>query len=201
MAKSWGGTCGSCGGELTADARFCLGCGAPAPKHCAHCGAQQTSQARFCPECGVAVAIGGGADHSYDVASTVESSNGRISTSFNFEGPPHRNRQGSVSWGPPPASAPPGDTWTTTLSAQGTCSDDIDEYWVESLKVRAIWTEPGGYGTKEWSVEATCQKGSGSTELSWAFPAGMAGGTLTISATGGDDDGGDTWTYSYQWQP
>jgi hypothetical protein len=52
VAQLSGGTCGSCGGGLGADARFCPGCGAAVPKFCGMCGALRTSQARFCPECG-----------------------------------------------------------------------------------------------------------------------------------------------------
>jgi hypothetical protein len=135
---------------------------------------------------------------------TVESSNGRIAVSYNYDGPPHRNEVSSVSWGPPPASAAPGDTWTTALSAEGTCSFDIDEQgWAVSVSVIAIWTEAGQKGTRDWSAGADCQKGSASTPLSWAFPVHdeFSGDKLEIAVSGGDSHGGDSWTYRYEWRP
>ena len=51
---SLGGKCGSCGGELAADARFCPTCGAAVNRFCPRCGAPRAAQARFCPACGTA---------------------------------------------------------------------------------------------------------------------------------------------------
>lgn len=53
-----------------------------------------------------------------------------------------------------------------------------------------------------WGVRATCEHGSGSVELAWAFPdaAGMAGSTFEIIASGGSI-GRDSWTYRYEWRP
>jgi hypothetical protein len=137
---------------------------------------------------------------------TIDSSNGRIATSYDYDGPPHRHQVGSVSWGPPPASAAPGDTWTTTLSAEVTCSSD-DPGTIggdETLDVQALWTDDSGLAqTKQWNAVASCQQGPGSADLSWGFPAPYisSGATLEIDVSGGGAKGSDTWTYSYQWQP
>ncbi|MCB0306316.1 MAG: tetratricopeptide repeat protein [Calditrichaeota bacterium] len=50
--------CKSCGGDLPADAKFCLHCGAPAaPKEsaCPDCSAVNPADAKFCKNCGVAL--------------------------------------------------------------------------------------------------------------------------------------------------
>jgi hypothetical protein len=114
---------------------------------------------------------------------------------------------GSVSWGPPPASAAPGDTWTTTLSADVTCSSD-DPGTIggdENLTVQPLWTDDHGLVqvTPQWNVFASCQKGSGSTDLSWVFPAPYitSGATLDIGVSGSGAKGYDTWGYHYEWQP
>jgi hypothetical protein len=134
---------------------------------------------------------------------TVDSSSGRIAVSYNYDGPPHRNEVSSVSWGSPPASAAPGEAWTSTLEAQGTCSFDIDEQgWAAGVSVVAIWTEVGQKVTKDWSVNVSCQKASESTQLSWTFPVhDTTSDVLEIDASGGDSHGSDSWTYRYQWKP
>jgi hypothetical protein len=132
---------------------------------------------------------------------TVESSNGQIAVSYNYDGPPHRHETGSVSWGPPPASAAPGDIWTTTLSAQGSCSGDIDESWAIGVSAVILWT---GHSDINHTVAATCQKGSQSAETSLAFPAVHEGGfddSIEIDVSGGEPHGGDYWTYKYEWRP
>ena len=47
-------SCSSCGEALSADARFCERCGAPAPRPhaCSACGAAMKPEARFCTVCG-----------------------------------------------------------------------------------------------------------------------------------------------------
>jgi hypothetical protein len=133
---------------------------------------------------------------------TIDTSNGRIAASYKYTGtlyPPY-TEEGSVSWGPPPASAAPGETWTSTLSAQGTCSDASDPLGGGGLTVEATWTEGGRVTSKSSSVETSCQEGSASADLSWAFPA-HDGDNLTILAYGGEAHGEDLWTYTYTWQP
>jgi hypothetical protein len=132
---------------------------------------------------------------------TVQSSSGQISTFYNYDGPPHRHEESSSSWGPPPASAAPGATWTTTLSAQASCLGDIDESWAAGLGVAVFWTEDGVTENKQWSVSATCQKGSASTAVSWTFPTYRGpGDKVEINVSGGDSHGGDGWTYKYEWK-
>ena len=140
---------------------------------------------------------------------TINSSNGQITFLFDYnhdgsDGKLHRHEEASVSWGPPPASAAPGATWTSTLSAQGTCSFDIDSQgWGVGVSVAALWTAAGEKTTQQWSAGADCQKGSGSTELSWTIPVHdqYSGETFEIDISGSDENGGDSWTYIYQWKP
>jgi hypothetical protein len=137
---------------------------------------------------------------------TVDSSSGRIAVLYNYDGPPNRHDESSVSWGPPPASAAPGDTWASTLSATGTCSGDIDYAWAAGVDAWAEWTEAGEkqfYGPSEWSATVDCTRGSGSAALSWAFPAHgqFTGDALEIDVSGGDSHGHDAWTYHYEWRP
>ncbi len=137
---------------------------------------------------------------------TVDSSSGRIAVLYNYDGPPYLHYESSVSWGPPPASAAPGDTWTSTLSAAGTCSGDINEVWAAGVSAWAEWTEAGQnqfYGPSEWDVTVTCSRGSGSASLSWAFPAHgqFTGDALEISVSGGGSLAYDTWVYHYEWRP
>jgi hypothetical protein len=136
----------------------------------------------------------------------VDSSSGRIAVLYNYDGPPNRHEEASVSWGPPPASAAPGSTWASTLSAAGTCSGDIDFAWAASVDAWAEWTEAGEkqfYGPSEWAAHVDCTHDSGSASLSWAFPAHgqFTGDTLEIDVSGGDSHGSDTWRYSYEWRP
>jgi class 3 adenylate cyclase/tetratricopeptide (TPR) repeat protein len=48
--------CANCGGENTADARFCNDCGTALTAGCPSCGAVNRPGARFCNECGTALA-------------------------------------------------------------------------------------------------------------------------------------------------
>ncbi len=52
-------SCGACGTENPAGARFCMGCGAQLDRRCGSCGAPAPAEARFCMSCGAA--IGGAA--------------------------------------------------------------------------------------------------------------------------------------------
>ena len=132
----------------------------------------------------------------------ITSSSGAISVAYNYDGPPHRNEHGAVSWGPPPASAAPGDAWTTTLSATGSCRFDLDLSWAMGVSVAITWTSGGELQTKSFDATATCEHGSGSSPLAWTFPAHVAGGdTLDIHVGGGEPHSSDTWTYHYTWAP
>jgi len=132
----------------------------------------------------------------------ITSSDGAISVSYNYDGPPHRNERGSASWGPPPANAAPGDTWSTTLQAQGSCRDDLDLSWAMGVSVALTWTTSGSTQTASFAASATCEKGSASSPLSWAFPAHEADGdTIAIYVSGGEEHSSDNWTYRYAWVP
>ena len=48
-------TCGSCGHEIPAEAKFCLECGAAVTVRCAQCGAELGPAARFCSHCGARI--------------------------------------------------------------------------------------------------------------------------------------------------
>lgn len=52
-----GTPCGKCNTRIPANAKFCMECGAPAPKErrCEKCDAKLEPGAKFCPECGVKV--------------------------------------------------------------------------------------------------------------------------------------------------
>ena len=134
---------------------------------------------------------------------TIESSSGRVSVSYNYDGPPHRNEVSSFSWTPPPGSAATGDVWISDLSAQGTCSFDIDEQgWGGSVSWIAIWTDGGVKSTKmSESAGVDCQHASGSLQTSWTFPIHdeFSGDTLEITVSAGDSNGSDDWTYTYTW--
>ena len=137
---------------------------------------------------------------------TVDSSSGRIAVIYNYDGPPNRHEEASVSWGPPPASAAPGSIWASTLSAAGTCSGDIDFAWAAGGHAWAEWTEAGEkqfYSPSEWDTTVTCSRGPDSVSLSWAFPAHgqFTGDVLEIEVSGGDPHGSDSWTYHYEWRP
>ena len=54
-------TCGTCGTENPAGARFCNGCGAQLASVCGSCGAANVPTARFCNECGGRLEAGSGA--------------------------------------------------------------------------------------------------------------------------------------------
>ncbi len=51
-------SCGSCGTENPAEARFCMGCGGALGKRCPNCGTEAPDAARFCMSCGTAIEAG-----------------------------------------------------------------------------------------------------------------------------------------------
>lgn len=137
----------------------------------------------------------GGAGNTYDL------SDGGVAMSFQWQ---TSGGKGSGSWAPPPASAVPGDTWTTTLSAKMTCTGDTG--LSANPRLRIITPDGSGAITPDGSrgVEATCWNGPQSSPLSLVFP----------SAPGADEpssfdwflyiDGqvaSGSWQYHYTWQP
>jgi hypothetical protein len=149
---------------------------------------------------------GGPADDFPGEKNTFDLTNGRITMSFDWNDPGDRpaHQEGSISWGPPPASAAPGQTWTSTLLASLTCSGNVDSWKLEplGLGVTAPGLEVAGNGNKgSEGVRATCTNASASTELSWAFPTdGYPGRTFNIVVRGGGSSGGGGWTYQYEWR-
>lgn len=138
---------------------------------------------------------------------TVDSTNGRIAGSYQTA---DQQMSGSASWGPPPASAAPGDTWTTTLSADGTCSGVSTGVPLAGVNIKASWWE-GSQQPEEhdWGVSASCGGSPGSEKLSWPFPAHIEGtcdgGACAIDIFEQGNAGlgvtEDSWTYHYEWQP
>ena len=116
----------------------------------------------------------------------------------------HSHWEGTFTWGPPPASAAPGDVWTTTLSAQMTCGADGGGAITRavSMSESASWTDMTK-GTL-W-VDVSCQNGSASKALSIVFPTyDPSWGPdvqeevdVSVESPAGDDH----WKYVYTWQP
>jgi hypothetical protein len=132
---------------------------------------------------------------------TVTTTNGSMTTYYNYDGPPHRHETGSSTWGPPPASAAPGTVWNMTLSAQGSCSYDLDLSWAEGIGASVLWVEGGEFHNQSWSASATCDKGSASAQVSWTFPTYRGqGDEVEIDVSGGDEHCEDGWTYTYEWK-
>jgi hypothetical protein len=124
-----------------------------------------------------------------------------MTTYYNYDGPPHRHETGSSTWGPPPASAAPGTVWNMTLSAQGSCSYDLDLSWAEGIGASVLWVEGGEFHNQSWSASATCDKGSASAQVSWTFPTYRGqGDEVEIDVSGGDEHCEDGWTYTYEWK-
>ena len=148
---------------------------------------------------------------------TLASANGRITASYDsvYENKPV-HRQGSASWGLPPASAAPGEKWTATLSASysdssiKSCTGSDADVGAD-VSVKATWW--ADYETPkedDFDITATCRNGSGSKQLSWVFPAHVDGTCgidsacdvdISVAAQAGLEDSDDVWTYHYQWQP
>ena len=111
--------------------------------------------------------------------------------------------KGAGSWGPPPASAAPGDGWTTTLTATGTCTEP-DGLWASYVTATAIWVDNNGqHAAVIGSADIDCSKGAASTPVTWIFPDGAKsqGRPLEITVSAGDTNGSDSWVYQYVWQP
>lgn len=130
-------------------------------------------------------------------------SDGSASVAYNYDGPPNRNETGSASWGSPPASGAPGDTWTTTLATKGRCKGDLDLFWTFRVTVGITWNdEYGENASQNAAAAATCATGAGTAELSWTFPPApvITGSSVKIYVNAGDPHGSDTWFYEYTWQ-
>ena len=152
-------------------------------------------------------------ENEIDKVSIIDSSNGRFTVSWisKMSAPPEQ-ADSSLTWGPPPASAVPGDTWTAPLSATATCTSGLSgkpggggvfvaaEYWA-----RAIGDPDPDNKHTEWSVQIYCGHEAQSTQLSWAFPAHGDNGEIkiTVKASGisGIWTAMDDWEYTYTWQP
>lgn len=93
MTQGSSSTCGSCGGGLAADARFCPACGAEVPKVCPRCGASRTSQARFCPWCGAGFADGPSAARAAPWAAPVSGPVAGLPAAFVPGAPRRRGRR------------------------------------------------------------------------------------------------------------
>jgi hypothetical protein len=139
---------------------------------------------------------------------TIDSANGTIASSYQTK---DQDTEGSASWGPPPASAVPGDTWDTTLSAGGTCTGVSPGIPLAAVSIKVSWWA-GSEQPKEddWDVSASCGGGPGSTKLAWVFPAHIEGtcGLGNICSVdifehgnAGLTESEDSWTYHYEWQP
>ena len=134
---------------------------------------------------------------------TAQASNGRIETVVDVAGPPHLHAEDSGTWGPPPTTAAPGYTWSTTIKVELTCSGDAEQWINDRLGVSALWTADGGrYEEKEWEALATCQNGTDSKPLSWTFPTpDPSGNRIQILVAGGASTGGNgQWRYVYEWK-
>ncbi|MBQ7227309.1 MAG: SPFH domain-containing protein [Clostridia bacterium] len=55
QASAGGAQCSKCGAKMSASAKFCPDCGAPAGATCPKCGARVKPSAKFCAECGASL--------------------------------------------------------------------------------------------------------------------------------------------------
>jgi hypothetical protein len=158
----------------------------------------------------------------------TDSSDGKVSVTYDHLGVDGGvyHYDASTTWTPPPASAVPGDTWTTILSARSSCKLVT---WFEGRPIYpqggahiSVWVSLGSQGeiytdTSEPSeATADCSSGSGEdpavesqdTKLSWAFPdltyseddSTRALDTLRIEVDCAGY-GETTWSYLYEWKP
>jgi hypothetical protein len=139
------------------------------------------------------------------------SSNGRFTVSESAKPLPPAlplQLEGSMAWGPPPASAAPGDTWATNLSVTANCGSG--PRFSANVRTEATYGAGPDLKSQFWEVASSCGDGAQAKQLSWAFPTlqeahlGPAG-ALSISvqawATSGEVSvARDVWTYTYQWQ-
>jgi hypothetical protein len=118
----------------------------------------------------------------------------------------HYSATAVATWDPPPASAVPGDTWTSTMAVRGTCEFDVEPRWKMSIGATLI---ADGADNAEQILEdaATCAEGGTSIELSLTFPQpldrrSVYGDTpVLIRLGGGDSHSSGGWIYTYRWQP
>jgi len=150
----------------------------------------------------------------YDgVTTTINSSNGQIEAT---QVTARANTVGYVSWGLPPASAAPGDAWTTKLSAKYadsaavSCGDlEAAEGAGVSIKI-AWWAKSDAPKEDDFELAAGCKGTSGSEDLSWAFPVHIEGTCglanactvdMSVYAYTGLENADNTWKYHYEWRP
>jgi hypothetical protein len=149
----------------------------------------------------IAAAIGGhwvltktkSVQNATNPAETYDLSEGGVATSFDRQ---TSSGKGSGSWAPPPATAVPGDTWTTTLSAKMTCTGDTGLDANPRLEIHP--------SSGVAAVLASCDNGPQSSPLSQVFPS--APGAGEPSSFDWDlyvkwDVTFGIWQYHYTWQP
>ena len=136
----------------------------------------------------------------------VDSTNGRISSTWDTAGPPKEHVETSVSWGTPPPTSAPGGVWITNLTAEAPLcrGDDLaQDFAFTGVSAHVNWYAAAQDPRHdEWSASVTCNQAKSSTKLTWTFPDFHGLGAdffdIVVQGTGYDED---TWTYSYQWRP
>ena len=151
-------------------------------------------------------------ENEIDKISIIDSANGRFTMSWIEKGiEPTGQADSSLTWGPPQASAAPGDIWTATLTAAATCSSGLrgEQFADGVFAVAKYWArgigDPDPEDTEtQWRVNTYCGHEAQSTQLSWTFPAhGLDGEiVITVKASGVSGVWGvmDDWEYTYTWQ-
>ena len=144
--------------------------------------------------------------HSDFESLVVDSTNGRISSTWDTAGPPKEHVETSVSWGTPPPTSAPGGVWITSLTAEApVCrGDDLAmDFAFTSVTAHVNWYA-GAQDPRhdEWTASVTCNQAKASTKLTWTFPDfhGLGADFFDIVVQGAGYNE-DTWTYSYQWRP
>jgi len=136
----------------------------------------------------------------------VDSTNGRISSTWDTDGPPKEHVETSVSWGTPPPTSAPGGVWITSLTAEAPLcrGDDLAlDFAFTSVNAHVNWYAAAQDPRHdEWSASVTCSQAKASTKVTWTFPTFHGLGAdffdIVVQGTGYNED---TWTYSYQWRP
>ena len=144
--------------------------------------------------------------HSDFESLVVDSTNGRISSTWDTAGPPKEHVETSVSWGTPPPTSAPGGVWITSLTAEAPLcrGDDLAlDFAFTSVSAHVNWYAAAQDPRHdEWSASVTCNQAKASTKLTWTFPDFHGLGAdffdIVVQGTGYNED---TWTYSYQWRP
>jgi hypothetical protein len=138
----------------------------------------------------------------------ASSSNGKFSASWDVttdSGQIHT--EGALSWAPPPATAAPGDKWTTTLAASYSSTKCVPGQESAVAAEARWWAEDGTPGDDFFRVAADCSSGQASKPLSWAFPAVPTKcGTVceiyvTVTAMSGVNGASVFWKYTYVVKP